>query len=160
MGASSETTIRRRQLIRFGAIGAVCGLFGAQFLRADNAGEARLVLSVLDAHQGALDKSVTLIDIRRPDEWARTGIGEGAHGIDMRRKDFIEALSAVVGPDRSAPIALICARGVRSARMARRLSEAGFTQIIDVPEGMLGSAAGPGWLALDLPVRAYEGDQG
>ena len=44
--------------------------------------------------------------------------------------------------------------------MARRLSEAGFTQIIDVPEGMLGSAAGPGWLALDLPVRTYEGDQG
>ncbi|MEX0340558.1 MAG: rhodanese-like domain-containing protein [Arenibacterium sp.] len=160
MSTAGKNDIRRRQLVLFGAIGAVGGLVGAQFLRADDSSDARRVLSVLDAHQAALDKSVTLIDVRRPDEWARTGIGEGAFGIDMRRKDFIEALSDIVGPDRSVPIALICARGVRSARMARRLSEAGFTQIIDVPEGMLGSAAGPGWLALDLPVRAYDEGNG
>jgi hypothetical protein len=36
--------------------------------------------------------------------------------------------------------------------MSARLAEAGFTGIVDVPEGMLGSSAGPGWLARDLPV--------
>ena len=102
----------------------------------------------------ATSGEIVLIDIRRPDEWKRTGIGEGAYPIDMRRDDFIEALQAVAGADKSKPIALICARGVRSARMSNRLTEAGFTRIIDVPEGMLGSKAGPGWVKSDLPVRA------
>jgi len=34
----------------------------------------------------------------------------------------------------------------------RVLEKAGFTRIVDIPEGMLGSSAGPGWLARDLPV--------
>lgn len=95
---------------------------------------------------------VTLIDIRRPDEWAATGVPEGAHPIDMRRDDFLDALRAVTGGATDAPVALICARGVRSDRMSARLAAAGFARIVDVPEGMLGSDAGPGWLARGLPV--------
>ncbi|MEO0931960.1 MAG: rhodanese-like domain-containing protein, partial [Pseudomonadota bacterium] len=49
----------------------------------------------------------------------------------------------------------ICARGVRSARMTNRLTQAGLTQIIDIPEGMLGSFAGPGWVKRDLPIRVW-----
>jgi len=41
---------------------------------------------------------------------------------------------------------------VRSARVSNQLIAAGFTYIIDVPEGMLGSAAGPGWLERGLPL--------
>ena len=104
------------------------------------------------AHQLAVGGKIYLIDIRRPDEWDKTGSGAGAQRLDMRRKDFVAALEKIIGADRSAPIALICARGVRSARLNNRLTEAGFTNIIDVPEGMLGSAAGPGWLARGLPV--------
>ncbi|GIT92028.1 hypothetical protein JANAI62_24850 [Jannaschia pagri] len=95
---------------------------------------------------------ILMIDIRRPDEWARTGIAEGAKPLDMRRDDFVEALADLTGGATDTPVALICARGVRSDRMSARLEEAGFTRIIDVPEGMLGSAAGPGWLARGLPV--------
>jgi len=95
---------------------------------------------------------LVLIDIRRPDEWERTGVAEGASPLDMRRDDFTDALAELVAGNRDAQIAVICARGVRSARLANRLADAGFTNIIDVPEGMLGSAAGPGWLARDLPV--------
>jgi len=104
------------------------------------------------AFQLAQSKEILLIDIRRPDEWKKTGSGEGAARLDMRRKDFIPALDALTGGDRSRPVALICARGVRSAHMTNRLVAAGFTQIIDVPEGMLGSAAGPGWLKRGLPL--------
>lgn len=111
-------------------------------------------LSVTEAHQQAVEGNVVLIDIRRPQEWQRTGIPEGAAPLDMRRDDFEPALSAIVGPDRSRPIALICARGVRSARLALALTDAGYTNIIDVPEGMLGSAAGPGWLDAGLPVSS------
>ncbi|MEO0379777.1 MAG: rhodanese-like domain-containing protein, partial [Pseudomonadota bacterium] len=35
-------------------------------------------LRVEDAHAAALSGAVLLIDIRRPDEWQRTGVGEGA----------------------------------------------------------------------------------
>ncbi|MEM9497842.1 MAG: rhodanese-like domain-containing protein [Pseudomonadota bacterium] len=112
--------------------------------------------SVAEAHQAAFEGDVLLIDIRRPDEWQRTGIGEGAIPLDMRRADFIDALETLTHGDRGTRIALICARGVRSARLSSALSEAGFDRIIDVPEGMLGSFAGPGWLRSGLPVRAYE----
>jgi rhodanese-related sulfurtransferase len=114
-------------------------------------------LSVAEAHAQADDGAVLLVDIRRPDEWRRTGVPEGAVPLDMRRDDFIAALAGLTGEDRSRPVALICARGVRSARLATRLSAAGFTQVRDVPEGMLGSAAGPGWLAAGLPVETPPG---
>lgn len=109
-------------------------------------------LSVRDAHQAALSGAVLLIDIRRPDEWQRTGVGEGAVPLDMRRDDFTEALLEQTGGRSDAPVALICARGVRSRGLTARLTSAGFTNIIDVPEGMLGSGAGPGWLKRGLPV--------
>lgn len=108
-------------------------------------------LSVQDAHRRAVAGDITLIDIRRPDEWAATGIGAGAIPIDLRDPAFLEKLLAQQ-PDRTAPIALICARGVRSRGLAGALTNAGFTNIIDVPEGMLGSGAGAGWLAAGLPV--------
>lgn len=105
------------------------------------------------AYQRAQDGEIVLVDIRRPDEWAKTGSGEGAHRLDMRREDFIEALDAITGGQKDAAIALICARGVRSARQTNLLNNAGYTNIIDVPEGMLGSAAGPGWIERGLPLN-------
>ncbi|UWQ20522.1 rhodanese-like domain-containing protein [Jannaschia sp. W003] len=100
--------------------------------------------------------TLTLVDIRRPDEWRRTGVPEGAWAIDMRRPDFAAAVLQAAGGDPSRPVALICARGVRSARVAALLDAEGFGAVLDVPEGMLGSAAGPGWLARGLPVRAAD----
>lgn len=105
------------------------------------------------AHQAALAGEVILIDIRRPDEWNRTGSPEGGHRVDLRVPDFADQLAALAAGNKDAPIALICARGVRSARTSNVLAAAGFTNIIDVPEGMLGSGAGPGWIARGLPVE-------
>lgn len=104
------------------------------------------------AYELATSGEITLIDIRRPDEWAKTGSGEGAIRLDMRRDDFIAELEKITGGDRGKPVALICARGVRSARQTNILTSAGFTNIIDIPEGMLGSAAGPGWIERGLPL--------
>jgi rhodanese-related sulfurtransferase len=104
------------------------------------------------AAQGIAAGEITLVDIRRPDEWADTGSGAGALRIDMRDADFVAQLTAAVDGNRDAPIALICARGVRSARLANQLAASGFTNIINVPEGMLGSSSGPGWIARGLPL--------
>lgn len=99
-----------------------------------------------------LDKSLILIDIRRPDERALTGVAVGAVPLDMRDDGFLADLDRLTGGNRAAPIALICARGVRTRRLAAKLTAAGFTAVLDVPEGMLGSPAGPGWIARGLPV--------
>lgn len=110
-------------------------------------------LSPSDAHALATTGQITLVDIRRPDEWAKTGSGEGAHRLDMRRDDFVPELIKLVNGDPSTPVAVICARGHRSFRMSRALRNVGFTNIIDVPEGMMGSRAGPGWIARNLPLN-------
>ncbi len=114
--------------------------------------QAESVLNAKEAFAKAATGKITLIDIRTPEEWAETGSGAGARRLDMRREDFVAALDRIIGGDKSKPIALICARGVRSSRLSRALRENGFTNIIDVPEGMLGSYAGPGWLERGLPL--------
>lgn len=145
-----------RRWVLAGAVAVVAGGFAVREYRLippDYAGDK---LSAEQAHQAATSGEVTLIDIRTPGEWKSLGVGEGAYPLDLRRADFIDALTAIVGPDRGQPIALICARGVRSARLSLVLSKAGFTNIIDVPEGMLGSRAGPGWINTGLPVVSYK----
>lgn len=137
----------------FLVIGAGAGLAAVAGYATHAPGYDGPTLDAAQAHAGALDKTLLLIDIRRPDEWALTGIGEGAQPLDMRVDDFEAALDRLTGGNRALPIALICARGVRSARLAAKLSRAGFSHVIDVPEGMLGSASGPGWLARGLAVR-------
>lgn len=93
-----------------------------------------------------------LVDIRRPDEWEATGIPEGAVPLDMRRDDFAQTLAALARTADARGIGVICARGVRSDHVSASLTEAGFSRVVDIPEGMLGSSAGPGWLDRGLPV--------
>jgi len=110
------------------------------------------MLSAPDALERMRAGELVLIDIRQPDEWADTGSPEGAFRLDMRRPDFMDTLQRALADTGSRKVALICAAGVRSARLARKLNEAGIRHVFDVPEGMLGSAAGPGWIARGLPL--------
>ena len=147
---------RRRFLIGAGALALVGGVFIATegnnlFYAALSEGVDEQI-DVTTAHQLASSGEILLIDIRRPDEWQATGSPASGHRLDMRRDDFTEALLELTGGARDARVALICARGVRSSRLTNQLVAAGFTNIIDVPEGMFGSGAGPGWLNEGLPV--------
>lgn len=152
-GEEAPARLTRRGLLALGGIGVVTG--GAVTARWFNiwAETGDGALSAPEAHVAALAGDILLIDIRRPDEWALTGVGEGALALDMRRDDFIEALLAETQGDTTRPVALICARGVRSRHQSHKLTRAGFSEIIDVPEGMLGSGAGPGWIKRGLPLR-------
>lgn len=127
-------------------------VFGANWFNIGAQAGEDGTLSTPQAHNAALSGAIVLVDIRRPDEWTRTGVGEGAVPISMLDRDFIDQVSAQVGGDHTRPVALICARGVRSRKMTSRLQQAGFTNIIDVPEGMLGSGAGAGWIKRGLPT--------
>ena len=64
-------------------------------------------LSTPQAHEAAVSGTIILVDIRRPGEWSRTGVGEGAVPINMLDRDFIDQVSAQVVGDRSLPVALI-----------------------------------------------------
>lgn len=154
---TDETRPDRRSVLLVGLGILVTGglAYREIWLAPDYAGKA---FSVSEAYDLASAGHILLIDIRRPDEWRDTGLPQGALPIDMRSDDFTAALIKAAGTDMTKPIALICARGVRSARLANRLSQAGFINVVDVPEGMLGSSAGPGWLAANLPVEPYTGD--
>ena len=83
-----------------------------------------------EARTLAAQGELTIIDIRLPVEWERTGVPEGALAI-----------------------ALICARGHRSAFARQWLLQSGFTNVCDISEGMIGGEHGPGWLARDLPTE-------
>lgn len=145
---SSKNQISRRAWI-LGAGALVFATKSSAQTAPTNGGD----LTPPEAHALAISGQITLVDVRRPDEWAQTGSGEGANRLDLRRDDFIPEVLKLVGGDTSKPVAVICARGVRSNRMSRALINAGFTNVIDVPEGMLGSNAGPGWIARGLPLN-------
>ncbi len=141
---------RRKALLLLASGGATAGLYGVvQYAQADT-------ISAPEALTRVQAGRLILVDIRRPDEWQATGVAQGAHPVDMRDEDFIAELDALTGGDRSKPIAMICAKGVRSRWMAARLRVSGYENVVDVREGMLGSSAGAGWVARGLPVASYK----
>lgn len=119
-------------------------------------------LSAPAAHARAQAGTLTLIDIRRPDEWRQTGVAEDALRVNMEHPKgiagFVGQVAAEVEGDTGAPIGLICRTGNRSRQMQRALREAGFTEVYNVEEGMAGSRAGPGWAARGLPVEPVGAD--
>ena len=112
----------------------------------------------------ALERSrsgeVTIVDVRSPQEWRQTGLPAGAKAVTIHDPEgiagFVAALKLSVGNDLDRPVALICARGNRSTLAQNALQAAGFTRILNIKEGMLGSASGPGWLARELPLESCD----
>lgn len=100
--------------------------------------------------------ALVLIDVRRPNEWRATGLPAGAVGATLQDADFIDEVLTALDGDRTRPVALICRRGKRSAEAAEILERAGFTDVRNVEEGLVGRrGAGPGWRARGLPITPY-----
>lgn len=111
-----------------------------------------------EALQAAREQRMVLVDVRTPAEWKQTGVAPGAARISVTEhpqgeSGFVAEVAALLGGDRSRPVALICRTGRRSALAERLLERSGFTQVYNVAEGMAGSSAGPGWLARGLPTE-------
>ena len=104
------------------------------------------------AFEKAKNGELVLLDIRSPQEWKETGTGTYAERVSMHQKGFLQKLNALINDDKSRQIALICAVGGRSDFIQAELIKRGYTNVIDVAEGMLGSRYGPGWLKRGLPV--------
>lgn len=146
-------------LFSLAAAGSLAG-FGPPL----RASEKEAALAALDSRNisgaDALARSqrgeVTIVDVRSPQEWQQTGVPAGARPITIHNpqglEGFVQAMTRSVNGRLDTPVALICARGNRSTRALSALQAAGFTQVLNIKEGMLGSANGAGWLAQDLPL--------
>ncbi|MDC0033826.1 rhodanese-like domain-containing protein [Alphaproteobacteria bacterium] len=122
-----------------------------------NAGET-VIMGSGRVLAGVKAGEMTLIDVRSPQEWWKTGVPRGAKAITIHdlngMSGFVAAAIRAVNGKLNLPLALICARGGRSLRAVNALREAGFTKLINVREGMLGNPIdGPGWLNRKLPVE-------
>ena len=110
-----------------------------------------------DAYAQAQAGKLTLIDVRTPDEWRKTGVAQGALRIDMTNArgeaGFIRQVDAALGGNKHLPVGLIGLAGNRAANAQKVLRESGFTHVYNIKEGMLGGSAGPGWIARKLPVE-------
>jgi rhodanese-related sulfurtransferase len=108
-------------------------------------------VSVQTAHQYSVSGEVLIVDVRRPEEWAETGVAPGAALITLQDADFLERLAVAAGGNKDAAIAFNCRSGVRSASAAEKARAAGYSNVYNVTGGM--SAAG-GWIDAGLPVVA------
>jgi rhodanese-related sulfurtransferase len=152
---TARTMMTRRCVVA--AAGRVVAAAPVWLAMANAAAAGDGVLSAGAAQRMVADGAVTLIDVRTPQEWRRTGIAAGAKRADILDRDgiegFIGAVLAAVEGDRRRPVALICARGFRSTRAQALLHKRGFATVYNVREGMLGRDGAKGWIAAGLPLE-------
>ncbi|MCK4713267.1 MAG: rhodanese-like domain-containing protein [Marinosulfonomonas sp.] len=131
-----------------GAISAIVSLTAMPAMAAET------TIGAADAYVAAKTGKIILVDIRTPEEWAGTGIGEGAIALDMTEKSFVDSLVKLRTAYPQTPIALICRTGNRSGYVFKALDQQGFTGLVDVSEGMAGGRNGKGWIPRGLPTYA------
>lgn len=88
-----------------------------------------------------LEQGVAIYDIRRPEEWLKTGVVKGSQLLTFvdaegrLRPDFMARFTQAVGKDER--VILICRTGNRTSTLARLLVEQiGYTQIYNVRNGI------------------------
>ncbi len=103
-----------------------------------------------------IEQNVPIIDVRRQDEWERTGTIENSHLITFFDKNgrydakaWLTELNKLVSLDE--PFVLICAAGVRSRNIAQLLDgRLGYTGVHNVTKGI------QAWIAKGQPVVPYK----
>lgn len=99
-------------------------------------------------------QGVTVVDIRRKEEWQQTGIIRGSKTITffdhMGRinPNFVPEFTALVKQDQ--PVALICRTGNRTQAASQAVAQQlGYKNVMNVTHGITG------WIAEKRPVAKY-----
>jgi rhodanese-related sulfurtransferase len=114
-----------------------------------------------------------LVDVRTKAEWAYVGAPD-LSGVNRQvafiewqnypegvlNKDFVRAVSEVVGDKKDTPVYFLCRSGQRSKSAAIALTSAGYTQVFNIANGFEGALndAGhrgkfTGWKYAGLPWK-------
>jgi len=106
--------------------------------------------------KAAQKNGVVVIDIRRAEEWAETGIIEGAHTITaftqsgQLHPEFQTKFTAIV-PTPDTPVMLYCRTGNRTGIIGNALvSQLGYSDVTHLSDGIVG------WTAGGAPVVAFK----
>ena len=87
-----------------------------------------------------------LVDVREPEEWAETGVPQGAVLVPLG--DLESQAASELAADR--PVYVICRSGNRSQTGSDILVGLGFAEVYNVDGGITA------WLAAGLPVDTYQ----
>ena len=98
--------------------------------------------------QGLIERGVPVVDLRRADEWAATGVVSGSHKVtffdqngDYDAKKWLAELDGIAGKDQ--PVVLICAVGMRSKVVGNWLTKGlGYSEVYNVADGISGWIGG------------------
>lgn len=115
-------------------------------------GQESALLSPREAHAAVRAGRLVLIDIRTPEEWADTGLPQGALPLDAGMSGFEVRLAALRLDHPGRRIALIDRSGALAVSVRQKLAARGWRDLLAVRGGMLGPG---GWLAEGLPVMGY-----
>lgn len=104
--------------------------------------------------QGLIDKGITVVDIRRQEEWRQTGILKGSKTITFFSKNgqfnpnFAPQFTALVSPDE--PVVLICRTGNRTIAASQAIAQQlGYQNVMNVTDGITQ------WIKEGRPVEKY-----
>ncbi len=100
-------------------------------------------------------KGVTVVDIRRQEEWRQTGIIKGSKTITFFDQtgqinpQFLPEFKAIAKPDQ--PVALICRTGNRTQAASQAIAQQlGYKNVMNVTHGITG------WIAEKRSVVKYQ----
>ncbi|MGL5362759.1 MAG: rhodanese-like domain-containing protein [Bosea sp. (in: a-proteobacteria)] len=110
-------------------------------------------MSVREAHAATKAGQIILVDIRRPEEWADTGVAQGAIKLDMTSPIFEARLAGLRAENPGKPIAIICRTANRTRVVQDILGKRGWRDLVNVKGGMLGDGQNSGWLDEKLPLQ-------
>ena len=117
-----------------------------------------IVLGEVDSQglQKAQRDGAVLVDIRLPNEWADTGVIEGAHRITAFlpngrvHSEFLDSFQAVV-PSPNMPVMLYCASGGRTSSLGNALiQQLGYTNVSHLSGGIVE------WIGMGNETAAYK----
>lgn len=92
------------------------------------------------------NEDAQLLDVREPEEWAETGVPEGAVLIPLGDVEARADAELAAGQ----PVYVICRSGNRSRTASESLVGLGFTEVYNVDGGVTA------WLDAGLPAEAYQ----
>ena len=110
-------------------------------------GSGWVTVDVETAHEAlSSNEGAQLVDVREPEEWAETGIPQGAVLVPLG--DLESRADSELAADR--PVYVICRSGNRSQTGSDMLVGLGFAEVYNVDGGI------NAWLAAGLPVDTYQ----
>ena len=135
----------------FGTPRALLAVLALMFMSVSAFADVKIRLAP-DVITAVNEQNLIVLDIRRPSEWAQTGVASIAWPVSMHDAKFGANLSAIFARFPNSEVALICATGGRTSYVANILEKNGITNISDISEGMMGNGKNPGWIARGLPI--------